>query len=451
MAVQNVLLVTVDSLRYDLFSELREAGEFNFTEYLTPTAFSEAVANGPNTPTSFPTILTSTHPLMYGGYAYLDGERPFVAKTFRNAGFRTGGFHSNPHLGRNKNYHTGFEVFSDTAEGSDSVATIKDRVERILNPDSLIYRVLRRSWHYFNMTTKSSAYGKAPTVTASAREWLEEDVNADESFFAWLHFMDAHYPFIPSEDFLDAAGGNDLSRSRIADLNGKMQENPKALSDGDIADLKTLYEGEIRLFDHHFTNFLDYLDASDRLNETAVVVTADHGEAFGEHGRFGHHPYMYDELLHVPLLIHTPGEDAHTVEEQVSLIDIGPTIQDLAGIETPEAAQGESLVPYLGGGETSTHDEHVSLGTASDGDELSARTTSWKCLWHVETDDVELYDLDNDPREKCDVSDENPKRVRELEEHIDAYLEAAEKTNVDLPTVEENNDVQQRLQDLGYR
>lgn len=131
-------------------------------------------------------------------------------------------------------------------------------------------------------------------------------------------------------------------------------------------------------------------------------------------------------------------------------MDLGPTVQELAGVETPDAAQGDSLVPYLAGEETDALDGRVALATSADGDELCARTHSWKCLWDVETDDVKLFDLDADPSEERDVSDKHPDRVAELAGHIEAYLDDAEATEVDLPTVAEGEEVKQRLRDLGY-
>lgn len=451
MGSQNVLLITVDSLRAD---RILDTG---FSDKLTPQIrdltngnihFTQAIANGPNTPASFPSILTGTQALMYGGYWYLDNKRPFLAQALRNEGLTTVGYHSNPHLGSEQNYDAGFDIFNDSAEGSDSVANIKDRVERHLDPDSRIYSLLRRVWHYFTLSTDTSAYAKAPTITQNALDWFNETWDGEEPFFMWLHYMDVHYPFQPPERFLEELDIDPLSKRRVAELNGKMQENPKELTEEDVDDLLKLYDGEIRFTDHYIGKVLDELEERDILDETIVVITADHGEAFGEHGRFGHHPYLYDELLRVPLIVHAPGLESRTIDQQVSLLDLSPTLYDLLDIETPDAVQGTSFAPLLRGEEMN---EEVAITTGKGGGTLACRTSQWKCFWQVEENEVELYDLQQDPDELNDVSRDHPDVVAEFQEKMEAYLEAAEGTEIDLPDIETSTEVEQRLRDLGYR
>lgn len=384
---------------------------------------------------------------MYGGYRYLDDERPFFAQVSKNAGFETVGYHSNPHLGTEKNYDTGFDTFNDSAEGSDSVASLKDRVERRLDPDSKLYSLLRRVWHYFTLTTDNSAYAKAPTITENAIDWFEEEWDDEDPFFMWLHYMDVHYPFQPPERFLEELDIDPPSKRRVAELNGKMQEEPDELTEEDVEDLLKLYEGEIRFTDHYIGKVLDELKDRGILDETIVVVTADHGEAFGEHGRFGHHPYLYDELLRVPFVVHAPNVESRTVDQQVSLLDLGPTLYDLLDIETPGAVQGTSFAPLLRGEEV---EEEVAIATGAGGGTLACRTSEWKCLWLVEEGRVELYDLQSDPDELHDVSEEHPGVVAGFQETMQSYLHDAEETDIELPDVKQDPEIQQRLRDLGY-
>jgi arylsulfatase A-like enzyme len=227
-----------------------------------------------------------------------------------------------------------------------------------------------------------------------------------------------------------------------------MQEDADSLTEADVADLLELYVGEIKFADRQLDRLFDLLEAKNLLSETAVIVTADHGEAFGEHDRFGHHPYLYDELLRVPLIVHAPGLESRTIDQQVSLLDLGPTLYDLLGIKTPDAVQGRSFAPLLRGEDM---DEEVAIATGKGGGTLACRTSEWKCFWQVEKNKVELYDLQEDPKELNDVSDEHPEMVAEFKEHIEAYLDEAEATDIDLPEVETDDEVEQRLKDLGYR
>ena len=450
MVADNILLITIDSLRYDrVLDHDRESEPGPTISSLASTgaSFTNAFSNGPNTPSSFPSILTSTHPIMYGGYEYLNEHRPFVSQTLADAGYRTVGYHSNPHLGPQQNYDNGFANFNDGDQDSNNGKTIKNFVDGKLDSNSLLYKLLRRIYHLFSIRIGNSAYVKADTITDRAIEWLDNNRDTETPYFMWLHYMDVHYPFTPPDEFVEAIGGHPPSARKMADLNGRMQENPESLSMADKEMLLDLYDGEIRYMDHHIGRLIDYLSAHDLRKDTIVVLTADHGEAFGEHDRYGHHEFMYDELLNVPLIIDIPGRDGSQVEEQVSLIDIGPTLYDLVEINEPDAVQGESLVPHLN---DESPEERTVLATSSRGNRLAVRTTEWKCMWHVVDEETELYDLKEDPDEIRDVSEAHPDVCSELREMMKEYVQEAESTDTDLPEVEQSEEVKERLEELGY-
>jgi arylsulfatase A-like enzyme len=447
---ENVLLVTIDSLRYDRVfgSDRSDIAPYMTTLASEGASFSQAFANGPNTPSSFPTILTGTHPTMYGGYRYLDERRPFISETLSEAGFTTVGYHSNPHLGPEKNYHHGFDRFNDNATEEDEGQTIKNVVDEHVPTDSRLYRLLRRVYHLFTMATDSSAYDKAPVITDRAIEWFDDSWDSEQPFFMWLHYMDVHYPFDPPARFLEELDIEPLSTRRAASLNGKMQESPEELTDADRQDLLDLYDGEIRYTDHHIGRLLSELDRRGIREETAVIVTADHGEAFGEHGRYGHHPYLYDELLHVPLIVDVPEMSAETIDDVVSLIDLPPTVCELLDVSVPEPTQGRSLMPLLSGETMATTGGVIS--TAMSGKMLAYRTDTWKLFWRVEEGKAELYDLDADPTESANVIDSHPEIAEEMRSRLEEHIEVTKATDTDLPEVTESKEVKQRLEDLGY-
>ncbi|MFC7231478.1 sulfatase-like hydrolase/transferase [Saliphagus sp. GCM10025308] len=446
----HVLLITVDSLRFDRCPR-RPYGTVtapNVAELSEEAiTFSQAVSNGPATRSSFPSILTSTHPLAYGGYSYLDNARPFIAKTLAEEGFQTVGYHSNPHLGADENYDMGFSEFRDAAEGSESIASTKDFVERRLDTDTWLYKLLRRFWHYFTMSTGTSAYAKASSITENALSWIDTTWDGESSFFMWLHYMDVHYPFSPPNKYVEQNGDTPIPMSRTTELNGRMQEEPETLLEEDVDDLLTLYDGEVRFVDEQIGHIIEHLRNIGIYEETLLVITADHGEAFGEHDRFGHHPNLYDELLRVPLVIRVPGTDSRDVEQQVSLVDLGPTIYDIVDIPIPDNVQGTSFAPLLRG---DTMDEPVALVTAKGGDRLACRTSHWKCFWRRDDETVELFDLRSDREEVMDVSTDNPEHVSRFKEIMEEYITEAEATDTDLPKMSKSDEVEERLKDLGY-
>jgi hypothetical protein len=134
--------------------------------------------------------------------------------------------------------------------------------------------------------------------------------------FLFIHFMDAHFPY-------DRAGNAGSAFDR--------------------------YLRELRLVDDQLGRLRAAIDERGLASRTTVIVTADHGEAFGEHGTHQHGVTLYDELVHVPLIIASPGAPAGAIEQPVSLIDLGPTVLDLFGQPTPGSYMGQSLVPFLRG------------------------------------------------------------------------------------------------------
>jgi arylsulfatase A-like enzyme len=117
------------------------------------------------------------------------------------------------------------------------------------------------------------------------------------------------------------------------------------------ADPIDLYDGEIAYTDHQLGRLLDRLRAGGRWARTVVLVTADHGEEFGEHGTFEHGASVYQPLMRVPLVLRVPGRGPGVVTGVARLIDVGPTLRELTGLPADPDAQGESLVPLLDGKE----------------------------------------------------------------------------------------------------
>lgn len=458
----NVLLVTIDSLRADRVAEDND---------LTPTidALAEdgidcqqAISHGYGTPVAFPSILSGTYPRLHGGISYFSDRRPALAERLQRDGYETAAFTSNPHLFERYGYENGFDEFNAYGEsGDDSGHSLIDRIRltaaEYVSEDSKLYDLLRRVYYLLLTATAERPYTPADDINDRFFDWFDGREN-DDQFFGWVHYMDAHYPFYQDESMFEKIGADPLSMGRQREVNRLMNEEPESMTDADVEDLETLYDAETRFSDDQLGRLLDGLRARDAEEDTLVVVTSDHGEALGEHDAFGHYPVLYEELVRVPLVVRVPGESSATVTEQVGLADIAPTVLDYLDLpvetDTDEPFSGASIRPLAEG----THDgewvgnRHV---IAHD-DPIGLRTPRWKYGWidhdGPEPNRVELFDLDADPEETTDVSDEHPDLVAEFDDYLADHVRHAEATDhdPDAPSDTADDDVQDQLEALGY-
>jgi arylsulfatase A-like enzyme len=208
----------------------------------------------------------------------------------------------------------------------------------------------------------------------------------NEAFFGYVHLTEPHAPY-------DRAG----------------TEGP----------LMKRYLEEIRLADKYVALVLDTLQKRFP-SRGYLIVSSDHGEAFGEHGTTKHTKTLYEELLRVPLFIRGPGIAARTIEEHVSVIDLGPTILDLFGVDTPGDFMGQSLVPLLAG-----RNEHLARPIGAEG--RLRRVLYWGDLKVIDDPRrkvVEVYDLQKDPRELRNLFDTDRERVLPALAALRGFFEA---------------------------
>jgi arylsulfatase A-like enzyme len=260
------------------------------------------------------------------------------------------------------------------------------------------------------------------------------ETHADRKFFMYVHTVEPHYPYSPPE--------------QLARLFASPGQDPTDVD---------LYDAEIAYADSNLGKLVSKLKELGIYGNTLLIVTADHGEAFGEHeGIFKHSEKPYNELIHIPLIMNLPGllPTGKVVKQNVQLIDIAPTILDMVNIQGNEQFQGMSLLPLITGGPREAFESRTVYAVGKG--VTAAIRDDWKLLYSQ--DKVNLYDLSTDPGETKNVASENASVVKSLEEELSSHQalqkRLAEQIRGSRPDEDTLLDVDpraiERLKALGY-
>lgn len=260
----------------------------------------------------------------------------------------------------------------------------------------------------------------AEAVTDTALTlWDDERRAAGQSAFAFVHYMDPHDPYMPNPGLMEGPVPESRFSGSRKDIDELVRLPDAQRTAGDEAKHWYLYRGEVRYVDQQIGRLIEGFRERGVFDDMLLVVTADHGESFWEHGRRGHGQSLYQTLLHVPLMIKLPGMEpgaGRRVETPVSLADLAPTVIDVSGIERPRDFEGRSLVPLALGENRPPSLEYVysELYLIKRYTKTAIRHGDYKLIATYHKDEegeyagtgIELYDLARDPLEQQDLSDE---------------------------------------------
>jgi len=382
----NLILVMVDTLRADHLScyghptvetpNMCSLAEENGTRYL---GFSHASWTKPATAS----LLTSTVPSTHGAMSKpstLSEEIDLVSEVMQRAGYATGGIVSNINLAQSFGFEQGYDEYHYL--GPDYIAGARESSSKLI-----LYQLARQVWFRVKPGLRfGDFYQDSRVVNRVAFDWLER--HADSRFFLFLHYMDPHDPY-----FEHPYDGNGIARV----------SNPHpepALA----AEMQRLYLEEIEYLDRNFGELLDRLRALGVYEDTTIILTSDHGEEFYEHEGWWHGLTLYEEQIHVPLIVKWPAGERHApprVDTPLArLIDVAPTIAGLAGAEVPSGMQGTDL--RRRNGDLSERDAVHFAEEDHEGNVLTAvRTDRWKLIRANEGNPrglppAELFDMRED-------------------------------------------------------
>jgi len=397
----SVLLVSIDSLRPDHLSC------YGYPRPTSPTIdrlasegvrFQEAVSTTSWTLPAHAALLTGLydagHGLVDNGLRLADAQVT-LAEVLRRHGWQTAGFFGGPYL------HPTFGI----AQGFDHYQSCMTRVD-----DELAEEAVRAESRARAGVSHADVTG--PRTVAEFERWLE--TTDTRPFLAFVHLWDVHYDFIPPPGYAEI-----FDPDYEGDLTGVgFMQNPRIAAGMDPRDLRhllALYDGEIRFTDETLAALLKALDARGRLENTIVVVTADHGEEFFEHDHKGHQRTLYEEVVRIPLVFHwkgrlgTSGGAAAPIEPaaQVRLVDVMPTLLALCGIEDRPTTNGRDLTPLLRG--ESLPAEPALTELYSDGRDVQAlRMDTYKAIRAAAQHPGTGFDLVADPLERTPLPPAHP-------------------------------------------
>jgi len=266
---------------------------------------------------------------------------------------------------------------------------------------------------------------RSDVLTQRAAEWLEH-ADRNRPFFLYLHATDPHAPYNPPEDVARVWAPDGRCGAGAKDTLARIKRDPEATTPEDLARLRACYDGEIAFTDRSLGRLLDELRRLGRLDDTLVIVTADHGEEFFEHRGFEHGRTLYGELLHVPLVMRFPNGSlrGRRLTTRARQIDVMPTVLEYVGVPIPAEVRGRSLladIPRPAAAPQVESYAHTRLG----GRDLQAITTGqWKVIEGEPGRGLPLqaYDLTSDAGESRNVARQNPLLTDYAREALSTWL-----------------------------
>ncbi len=453
----NIILIVLDSVRRDHLSS------YGYARPTTPhidqiaadgVRFTQAYATSCWTVPSHASLFTGLYPSQHGidlETLGLPAGPPTLASRLGELGYETICLSCNGFVGGAANrLNHGFQRSVD-------VEALYGGRGRL--PGKLL-RWLHARWRHARRVDRG-----AQRATNMACRWLRQR-SPDRPFFLFLNYMECHLPyrlrsaeryrFLPADRRVRA---DRVSQDPFAVMSGRL-----TLSAQDIDDLQALYDGGLHYLDRQVARLDACLQEVGRRNDTLVVITADHGESFGEHGLFDHQYGLYEHLLAVPLIMRLPGHSrAGTLQPQpVQLVDLLPTLIGLvsAGRAGERPTSGPSLLngasrdvvmaEYLSPNLRAFRRRFPEVDVARYAVAMrSIRREQYKLIWRSDQR-LELYDLMSDPGETTNRAEAEPNRVAELQAQLERFLgpwpglERPEAEAADMETLRD------RLEALGY-
>ncbi|WP_337286660.1 sulfatase [Candidatus Methylomirabilis sp.] len=449
----NIVFILIDALRADhlpIYGYSRQTAP-NLTAFARRgMTFTRMYAQAPSTRPSVATIFSSLYPTVHkvnDNYDFLAESVTVLPEMLRTAGYKTFGVSANANVSPTFGYSQGFDEFRVWKTESAFRLTMMGRLaEDALGP-SRLSRILRE---------QGEIVPQAEAITDITLKWVSQ--SGKEPFFLYVHYIDPHDPYSPPAPYdkaFDYRSDPPIRAGGIDPLtllsNGQDRER--------IGRILDQYDGEILYADREVGRLLKELENLGVLENALVIVTADHGEEFFEHGNDSHGRSTYEEVLRVPFLLYWRDNVpvGARYDGMVRLIDVMPTLLTLLGITPPDEIQGSSFAAQLVRPTGPESNQKLFAQVVQDTFALEmVRDSRYKLIRHLRGPRrglEELYDLERDPLERTNLAKKARTEAavlgRELEAFNTTISEAAGRIRAEqVQTLD--RDTERALRSLGY-
>lgn len=456
----SVILVTLDTVRADhmsLYGYKRKTTPFLEEFSRGSTLYQNAVSSGAFTLPTHASLFTGLYPSWHGAHysppEFPDG-RPLdpsyltLAEILSSQGFSTAAVAANRgFLSHNFGLAQGFGFYDNRAPAQFLTASqpyfLRQGIRNLMTCFTVSANFDREALH-------------AEEINASVFEQLEVLKSWESPFFLFINYMDAHWPYVPPAPFDTIYPGKNpgFTLHDYLNLVGDVLALERPLTEEEIRHLHSQYDGSIRYLDSQLARLFHQLKLLNLFENSLIIITSDHGEAFGDHNLMEHGVSVYQDQVHVPLIIKYPGQRlGQRVEGYVNSVDILPTVLEVVGLPPPPQVQGASLLQKESWKSRPVVSEvyprgflrywnarlnRIERAIFRDGFKL-IRSTAGK---------REIYDLDSDPHERVDLASQHPGTVASLERAMQQYFSTLREAKKDGQELDKAT--LDRLKALGY-
>ncbi len=456
----NILFISIDASRADHFSCYGKV--VDVTPNIDRIArngvlYKNAISTAPWTPTSHASMFTGMHQVKHGmreGHMFLSTRWKTLAEVLQENGYHTVGIDGNPYLNSVTGLSRGHTDYSELWRKPSSFSGIISRIKATLKAELAGGGFLSEK------------------MNDEVFRWLNK-YDYEKPFYMFLQALEPHFAYKPPTKFKDKYV-KEISKETLAmmqiifaDCNlhnvKKMQ-----LSTDDLEHLYDLHTAELAFLDHKLQQIFNLLKKKGQFDHTMIIITTDHGEAFGEHGVFGHQFLLTNSLLHVPLIFHLPGAipAGKRFTNLVQTSDIFPTIIDMIGLNNDfkKECMGVSLTSFdnvkfrdYAFAEYDTPVDTLRSFEKYDNVEISQydrnlkmiQSLEWKYIW-ASDGNCELYNLINDYEEQKNLFTVHKSKAKDMEQQLNKWVDTHQIKDFDDELDDQDQEILDSLRKLGY-